>query len=310
MLDDTNILLYLDDYLVKGIASLFSEGYIEVQSIKRIVDLSLASRVRCTERGLNFYEDRGIKNKKEGFKDISKTDVFNFTSGKERENTFENRGCQRIEEENKKIYTSFVLHRKVIYNLINRNSLAKLDGSNSLINYKNGDYVYCSGSITAESNLVYIQNIISIIKMIGYEKLNTLIPKDSIISFDTILRIFTDIYDKLSVDNTFDIITNCSGKDLVFTVNNNYFTNQNTNKFDELNCNCNFIAKVVNNCCKSKGSIDLLRKTGNQEFYENMINICNPIINNISKLGIKIPPSPRFKIENDSIQLIPISIYI
>lgn len=309
MISDSNILLYLDESLIKNMASLYLDGYIEIQTFKRIYDISLSGRYRYTERYLNFYEDRVTKNKREGYRDKMYSDVYNFTIGKERENCIENRGTQRIEEETKRIYTSFMLHNHLITALNKKSLLNNFSNADTNV-ISSGQIVTCSACILPESILDYLSNIISIIKSIGFERLNTLLKRDSLINFESVLNIFSDIYDKLASQGTIDIMAKCKNNDLVMTSIENCFLNQQSHKYDALNCDCTFVGKVLQNCNHNNQSIHMLRKTGNQDFYENMINICLPVIETLKKIGIRVPSPPRFKINNNPIQVKPLSIYI
>ena len=81
------------------------------------------------------------------------------------------------------------------------------------------------------------------------------------------------------------------------------------NIFDEVECPCKVIGKVVKICSKNE-NIHLLRKTGQPLFYENLLNCCCDIGNNLNDSGIILPSQPKFKIEGETILIIPISVCI
>ena len=92
-------------------------------------------------------------------------------------------------------------------------------------------------------------------------------------------------------------------------VNNKNFFDTYSNIFDEVECPCKVIGKVVKICSKND-NIHLLRKTGQPLFYENLLNCCCDIGNNLNDSGIILPSQPKFKIEGETILIIPISVCI
>lgn len=303
-----NFLLYLDELLLRGIFSITSEGFIEILTRKRICDRSLLGRLHCENKESNFCEDRYSKDKREGYKGYTNTDANTYTFGCESDEVFENRGNIRFEEEEKRIFTLFTFHNKLITNLSNSNQLRTIDHlrNNSAVE---GDFVELNGLICHESLNEYINSLKLIVDCFGVDKLNKLRDNNSIIDFNVINRFLQEIQSKLNTNNTSDLILKCGENDIVLTVNNSYFFNNNLNKFDNIDCNFNILGKLIKTC-SNDNNIHFLRKTGHQDFYEQMLQKCINEFECLSKIGLEPPKCPRIKTSNNSYQVIPMSIYI
>lgn len=303
-----NFLIYLDELLVTGLSSVIAEGYIEVLTRKRVWDRALLGRFNIENKETNYWEDRYSKDKREGYKNYIDSDANTYTCGIDNNKTFEGKGCIRLEEEEKKIYTMFSFHKNIMLGLENK---GKVKSTNDICsgNVQEGDYVKLKGFLCSESLNSYIDSLKSIIDCFGYDKLNKLREDNCIMDFSVIDKLLVEIQSKLHLNDTSDLILKCGNRELVITINNNYFLNNHTNKYDHIDCSCNIFGKVVKKCC-SNDDIHFLRKTGQKDFYEEMLNKCIPAFDCLNKIGIKPPICPRTKIINNSYQIIPISIYI
>ncbi|MDQ0149077.1 hypothetical protein ACFO6R_05705 [Eubacterium multiforme] len=304
-----NFLLYLDELLVTGLSSVIAEGYIEILTRKRVWDRSLLGRFNIENKETNFCEDRYSKEKKEGYKNYTNSDSNTYTCGIDDNKTIENRGCLRLEEEEKRIYTMFSFHRNILLDLENR---GKVKSTNDVCsgNVQEGDYVKLKGLLCSESLSSYIDSLKSIIDCFGCDKLNDLREDKGIMDFSVIDKFLSEIQLKLHLNDTSDLILKCGNKDLVITINNNYFLNNHTNKYDHIDCSCNIFGKIVKKCCNDNEDIHFLRKTGQKDFYEDMLNMCIPAFDCLNKIGITPPTCPRTKMIERPYQIIPISIYI
>lgn len=303
-----DFLLYLDEILLKGLFSITAEGYIEIFTRKRICDKSLTGRLHCENKESDYCEDRFSKEKREGYKSYTNSHANTRTIGLESDEMLENRGTIRIEEEEKRIYTLFSFHNQFINNLSQNNQLKTIQNlsNNSIIE---GDYISLNGIVCQESIYEYISSLKLIIDCFGVDKLNSLRKKHSIIDFDVINKFLTEMQTKLGANNTTDLIVKCNDTDIVLTVNNSYFFNNNSNKFDNIDCNFNILGKLVKKCCDDN-HIHFLRKTGQQNFYEQMLLRCIEEFECLLNIGIIPPKCPRIKCTKNSFQVIPVSIYI
>ncbi len=303
-----DFLLYLDELLLRGIFSITAEGYIEIFSRKRICDKSLTGRLHCENKESDYYEDRFSKDKREGYKGYTNSDANTRTVGSESDEILENRGAIRIEEEEKRIYTLFSFHNKLINNLSKNNQLKTIQNlcNDSIIE---GDYISLNGLVCHESLYEYISSLKLIIDCFGVDKLNSIRKGDSIIDFNVIDRFLSEMQSKLSANNTTDLIVQCNNRDVILTVNNSYFFNNNSNKFDNIDCNVNILGKLVKKC-SNNNNIHFLRKTGQQSFNEQMLAKCIKEFDCLLDIGIVPPKCPRIKCTENSFQVIPISMYI
>ena len=86
--------------------------------------------------------------------------------------------------------------------------------------------------------------------------------------------------------------------------------NSTCNVFDKINCHCKVVGKVIKTCTEEEDTISLLRKTGQEEFYEKSLEMCQPLLECLEKNGIMIPECPKLRIEEAAIQLMPLNIYM
>ncbi|MGL4569610.1 MAG: DUF6414 family protein [Clostridium sp.] len=303
-----DILFYIDEILLTGLSSLIGEGYIEIITRKRIWDRSLVGRINYDENNSEFCEDRNTKDKREGYKGYSEIDGNTSTSSNSRNRMIENRGLCRVEEEEKRIFTMFSFHNKITTQLIQNNSLKSID---DLIdgNVSNGDYLLVNGLISNECFKSYIESLKTIIDCFGCDKLNSLLDNGFLIDFNIISKLLDSIYNKICLNNTSDLILNCGNNEIILTINESNFLNDRAHKFDNIECNCNILGKVVKQC-NNDDRIHFLRKTGQQEFFEDLLQKCIPAFDCLKKIGIDPPKCPRMKIENNPYQIIPVSIYV
>lgn len=303
-----DFLLYLDELLIAGLSSLIVEGSIEVLTRRRIFDRTLSGRLHNANKETNFCEDRYSKDKREGYKAYTNSDASTYTYGCDNDNTIEERGVVRIEEEEKRIFTMFTFHRNIVVTLQDKGELKNtLDVCSGNVN--EGDYVQVSGTICSESLSEYIDSLKTIINCFGCDKLNELASDNDCLDFNIIDKFLSEIQSRLHLNNTSDLILKCENRDIVLTINNSYFLNNNANKLDNIDCNCNIVGKVVKKCCDND-HVHFLRKTGQQDFYEEMLYKCIPAFDCLYKLGITPPKCPRIKITDSPYQIIPISIFV
>ncbi len=303
-----DFLLYLDELLITGLSSLIGEGYIEVITRKKTCDRTLSGKLHNENKETNFCEDRHSKDKREGYKGYTNSDASTYTYGCDNDSTIEERGYVKIEEEEKRIFTMFSFHRNILITLQDKGELKTLSDVCSG-NVNEGDYVQVNGTICSESLSEYVDSLKTIINCFGCDKLNELSSGSNSLDFNIIDKFLNEIQSRLHLNNTSDLILKCKNKDIILTINNSYFLNNNANKLDSIDCNCNIVGKIVKKCYDND-NINFLRKTGQQDFYEEMLYKCIPAFDCLYKLGITPPKCPRIKITDNPYQIIPISIYI
>lgn len=303
-------LLYLDELLITGLSSLIGEGniegYIEVLTTKRICDKTLTSKLSNENKETTYNEEKHNKDKREGYKTYTNSDANTYNFLCDNQSSLEGRGYVRIEQEEKRIFTMFSFHRRILNTLQDRGEVREL-GDVCSGNINEGDYVRVSGTICNESLSEYIDALKTIINCFGCDKLNKLLDTDEYLDFNIIDRFLNEMQSRLNSNDTRDLILSCSNRDMILTINNNFFLKNHTDKLG--NTNCNIFGKVVKKC-EDNDYISFLRKTGQQDFYEEMLYKCIPAFDCLKKISITPPKCPRVKLSNNPYQIVPISIYI
>ena len=121
-----DLLMYLDEGLVKNLSSMVLSGYIEIRTTKIIQDRTLSGRAGTEYREHYCDEDRCGEDEREGYKGS------NCSKSEHKENTnrndvgLENREFIRREEELKRVYTTFTLHHELVTELNTKNLIKEL----------------------------------------------------------------------------------------------------------------------------------------------------------------------------------------
>ena len=79
--------------------------------------------------------------------------------------------------------------------------------------------------------------------------------------------------------------------------------------FDKSNCCLTIFGKVLKHCSEND-SLSLLRKTGHPDYYEGFLNNLEPYLNILRDNGISIPETPKINYDENTLFVIPISVYI
>ena len=312
ILDITDLLIYLDEGLTKNLNSLIINGYIERRTSKWIEDRTISAGVDFTDKDLYFQEDRQMKDERDCYKGKSYNNACNTTEGKENRQNLDGRRFCRREEELTRIYTSFELHSQLMNSLIDSNLLKSVTGDwRNNQDLKVGDYIEITGTISSESVLSYLDVFYDAVNCIGISEMKKYCTCDEKIlnNFQLVFKQMEHLNTLLTSNDTKDLIIKTEGNDVVVIVNNKNFFDTYSNIFDEVECPCKVIGKIVKICSKNE-HIHLLRKTGQPQFYENLLNCCCDIGNNINDSGIILPSQPKCKGEGETILIIPISVCI
>lgn len=310
-----DLLMYLDEGLVKNLSSLVLSGYIEIRTTKIIQDKTISGRFGYDTREHYFSEDRNTEDNRDGFITNNYSNADHEEKATSGNVGAENRDFIRKEEELKRIYTTFTLHSQLLTSLSSSNKIKEFN--NSSINAGDvleGEYVKIKGQLTSESINSYLDALLNTVRCLGGDALDAIIKKsdaenirNSIMNFSAINNILSHLNNILSTNYTQDMILNCGDTSIVLNVNSNFFMNNNSYIYDKVDCPCTVFGKVVSIADRGH-CISLLRKTAQQDFYENILNSCTSYCDILTSNGIIMPKIPRLKCKGLSFVIIPISI--
>lgn len=307
-----DVLIYLDENLVRNLSSLVLSGYIDTRIQKRVRDAKFSEGIHIDSRNGCLQQETEGKNEREGYKDENKGNLINSEQHNQIWKDFNGAGNVRLEEEIRRTYTTFVLNGN-LNSFFNTGQILKSKNSIHILNNQinAGELVEITGQITNESLISYVETLIALLSAIGCEKLDPLLDKEKykFINFSVLLNLLDKLKSTLTLNNTQDLMMITGDCTTVLTVNNNNFMNNDYNVFDKINCNCKVVGKVIKTCCGA-GCINFLRKTGTEKFYEDLLDYCDSLLVCLKNNGIIVPERPCCKIENKGIQLMPISISI
>ncbi|SHJ64839.1 hypothetical protein SAMN02745163_02356 [Clostridium cavendishii DSM 21758] len=304
-----DVFIYLDEGLIKNLCSSMLEGYIEIRTSKVTYDRALTGRVHLENRQQLFGEERSARDEREGYKGKNTSEACSNQQSVDRDTGVEQRDCERVEEEVKKIYTIFTFHNRILdvlsnNNMLTRPSESQLINSNIIV----GSFIEVTGTITTTSVLSYLDIIIDIINCYGEEYLNSLIKEDfkGNMNFSSILNMEKRLRDILALNGTQDLIVVKGNTIIILTVNTKFFMNNDAYIYDKVNCNCKIMGKVLS---VSK-NISLFRKASSYEYYEKLIASFEPLMKALESKGIIVPKMPRIRLEGNIVELLPISICV
>ena len=307
-----DILVYLDENLVKNLASLVLTGYIETITLTQAFDKTLQAGIKEGDKLENSNQGSVGKIEREGFKDKNKMDSCNNLEHHHIDKDIDARQCIREERKIQTTYTTFVLNGNLMDNLNENNNLVHKEVSDiENDNISAGDLIELEGTITNSSILCYIDCLINLIDIFGTDYLNTLLDGiDTKMNFLMFQKMLTHLKSSLNCNNTLDLIMNVGNGKAILTVNKDNFMNSQCNVFDKVNCPCRVIGKVIKTCAEDADSISLLRKTGQEKFYEKFLEKAKPLLDCLEANGFFIPECPDLRINECAIQLMPINIYM
>lgn len=304
------LLMYLDEGLVKNLSSLYLSGYINIRTTKLIQDRTITGKTGFDNRERNYGEDRSFEEERQGYRNNNCTKLDSFDFSNNTSGDVEDREYLRREEEVQKIYTTFTLHSEIFSSLDSQNIVKYFD--DRTINageVSEGDYVKIRGNLTTENINTYLDTLLTAFNCYGCENLNKLISlkNEDIMNFTTMNNILSHLNDILNKNSTEDMILTCGDTPVVVNVNDNYFMNTNSYIFDKVECPCTIFGKVIK-VAPCGDSVNLLRKTAQENFYEKILNQCIGYCNLLNSNGIIMPEMPRLKCEGISLVVVPVSI--
>lgn len=307
-----DVLVYLDENLVRNLSSLVLTGFIETITKTQSFDRTLSAGFHEGERIESSDQDSTTRIERKGFKEKNKSDFNNSLDNRHMDRDIDARQCIREEKQVKTTYTTFVLNGSLI-NHLNENSQLqhKNEGDIENNNIYSGDLIQIEGTITNICLVSYIDTLINLINIFGIEYLDDLAQNCAgRINFSMFFKMLTYIKGVLTYNNTQDLIMKTGNGTAILTVNKDNFMNNQCNIFDKINCHCKVIGKVIKTCTDEDDSISLLRKTGQEQFFESFFEQCEPILACLKENDIPVPQCPKLRINECAIQIMPLNIYM
>ena len=307
-----DLLIYLDEALIRNLSSVFFNGYIDIRTHREVNDRSMSGKVHDENREQFFEEDRFSKDIREGYKGKTSSEVGTYQNSTENDKSFETSQFIRREDEVKQIYTSFGVSSKLMSGLYEKKMMREINESivcNSQMT--EGEYIELRGNITTTSIVYYLDVLINILNCYGTEYLNNLLSDKDLgkLNYTRILNMLSHLLELLTKNNTQDLIIKCNTATLIITVNTKFFLNENASIFDKVNCPCKIVGKVMKTCADGD-QISLLRKTSQSEYYEKLMTSIKPFLDLLEEEGIILPTMPELRITEKYLAIVPIGIYI
>ena len=308
-----DLLVYLDEELIRNLNSVALNGYIDIRTFRKIKDRTVGGNVRLNERNADSYDCKNQKDKIEGYR--SKHDSYenHYQDSNERSLGFEGRDFDRNEQEIKKISTVFTLHNDLLNTMISSNYVKKfLDEEVDFSNINEGDYIEIKGCVKPTSMPLYIDTLINSLSCYGSDCLNNLIDIKSLgnLDFNIIRNLLENLNNNIKANGTRDLIIQNNDISIIASINEGSFLVNHSNMFDLVHCNCKIFGKVMKIKETNDECISLLRKSSQEGYFNNILEKMNPYFEKLTSKGIILPEKPKCNIEGRTLIILPISISI
>ena len=307
-----DVLIYLDENLVRNLASLVLTGYIETITLTQAFDTTLKAGMQITDKIESSNQGSITKSEREGFKDKNKLSANNTFEHHGIEKDIDGIQCIKAEKQVRTTYTTFVLNGSLMNYFNEHDDLHKKNETDiENDNIETGDLIEIEGTITNECFISYLDTLINLITIFGPETLDALLMENQCkMNFTMYLKMITYVKSILTCNNTQDLIMRTGNGRVILTLNKDNFMNSQCNAFDKINCHCKVVGKVIKTCTEESDSISLLRKTGQEEFFESFFDTTECLIECLKENGILVPRCPELRINECAIQIMPLSIYV
>ncbi|VYT63994.1 hypothetical protein [Clostridium tertium] len=308
-----DLLVYLDELLIKNLNSVVLNGYIDIRTVKRVKDRTFGGSARISERnskGLDFKDQR---DKIEGYKSKHNSYAENLQDGRENSLGFEGRDFDRVEQEIKKISTVFTLHNDLVNRMYSSKNMKKISyKSIKNGNVKVGDYVEVTGCIQETSLPDYIDTVLNSINCYGIDFFNSILDKtqNKSLNFNIIYNLLNGIKNSITQNGSRDLIVKNEDISILLTINQNNFVNNGYNMFDFVQCSCKIFGKVMMIKEDKDKCVSLLRKSSQETYYQKILDSIEPYLDILRKNNIILPNKPECNIKGKMIMILPMSICI
>lgn len=308
-----NLLIYLDEGLIRNLNSVALNGYIDIRTYRKVQDRSLGGNLRVLDRNGCSNDYKYQKDKEIGYKTKHRTYGEGIQQSRENSFSIDSKDIDRREEEIKIISTSYKLHYDLLNNLKNTDNvkvIENLDLDNLNINI--GDLIEITGCIKETSITSYLNTLINSLNWYSLEYLDSLIKDENIgpLNFDIIKKVLNTIKDELIANHTKDLLVSNGDTNVIVNVNEALFFSSKANMFDFLNCDTKIFGKVMLIDKNEECIVNLLRKSSQQEYYKELLEIVNDYLKVIKNKGVLIPNTIDCSIKGKTLMILPISICI
>lgn len=308
-----DLLIYLDEVLIRNLNSVALNGYIDIRTYRRIKDRTFGGNVKLGDRESNSSDFKDQRDKIDGYKSKHKTCEDSYQNGNDRSIGFEGRDFDRSEQEITKVRTIFTLHNDLLNNMYNSNNVRMIDYKTiENTHVGEGDYIEINGCLQEISIPLYIDTLLDTINCYGTDFLDNFIQKDNLrtLNFNIIYKLLESLRKSITVNGTHDLIIQSGDTSLVCTINENNFLNNHSNIFDLVHCSCRVYGKVMMIKEDNDKCISLLRKSCQEEYYQKIFDSIEPYLEVLKENNIILPKKPECNIKGKMIMILPISICI
>ncbi|EJO5346803.1 hypothetical protein NRP93_000863 [Clostridium botulinum] len=319
--------IYLNKMLIQDLYSILINGYLESTSIKYVTDKTDSVRLqKGTEK--NCRNERTYSKKKNEFhnreknicnKDREKlsiktnciSDESNITGSLDGRNT-------NIKEFGvTKIFTTFHLFFNLRNMMIKQNMIKEITENDIINNNINcGDYVEFQANMDTICIVSQLNSIINTMECYDITALNNLVTKTNasnknfpMNNYSIMIKELKNLNENLKTYNTRDMIMRFEKCNGVLSVDMSNFPKENPYMYDIGYCDCKVLCKVLK-IVQNGNNIDLLRKTGMSNYYNNFLKSITPYLNTLNDNGILNLDNIITRVEGPAIQALPIAIYV
>lgn len=308
-----DLLVYLDEGLIRNLNSLVVDGYIDIRTFKTTCDTSFGGNVDITNKEAKSFDFKKQKDKVLGYKSRHKSCEDHYQNGDDKHLGFEGRDFRRVEHEIKKINTIFTFHNELISNMYNTQNMKRIDYDiNKSDSAKEGDYIEINGIVKDTSISLYIDVLIDVIDCYGADFLNSFLDENELksLNFNIISNLLKGLKKIITANGTHDLIIQTKDASLVVSVNENNFLNNQWSMFNLVHCSCKIFGKVMMIKENDEKCVSLLRKSSQEEYYDRVFSSIAPYLEKLEKNNIIIPKKPECNIKGKMMMIFPMSICI
>lgn len=300
--------IYLNLDFIQDLSSILINGYFDSITIKQINDNTITGRYQNNNKSQHTNDYKNTS----GDKDDSTTLGNSCYNYEDMLRYSEGRNFDRNDVTMKRAFSVFSYYNSLKNTMENFHLIRHINADYSCIeNISFGDYVELTGSLEVTLLSNNIDNCILILNNYGTSSLDKLFDNKSIgpLTYTVILELLKSIQKSLYKGNTYDIFVNNPGLSCILTLNSTY-TSKFSYIYDNASCNCSFLGKVTKAAYTSNDNISLLKKTGLNLYYTNLINSFKPYFQVLNDNGFSIPNEFITNITGPALEIIPISICI